>query len=151
MITYYILEQGHKKGPFSIQKLKEKNIQPTTYIWKPGMDNWTEAKEIKELSDLLQEVPPPIPLMPSSFLLLSILATIFCCLPFGIVGIINALKVSEAYRGGDYAAANEYSENAKEWSKIAFGVGLCIFLLMLVITLITFFSKLACLNKAFII
>lgn len=118
MNKYYILEQGRKTGPFSLQELKERNIQPTTYIWASGMDDWTEAKEIEELSGLLQEVPPPIPLIPSNFLLPSILATIFCCLPFGIVGIINALKVNEAYNMGNYTAAKDYSEKAKEWSKI---------------------------------
>lgn len=150
MNKYYILEQGRKTGPFSLQELKERNIQPTTYIWASGMDDWTEAKEIEELSGLLQEVPPPIPLIPSNFLLPSILATIFCCLPFGIVGIINALKVNEAYNMGNYTAAKDYSEKAKEWSKISLGIGISIFLLVTTITLIIHFSNFAYLNKAFV-
>lgn len=150
MNTYYILEQGNKTGPFNLQELKEKNIQPTTYIWTLGMSDWTEAKEIEELSDLLQELPPQVPPMPSNFLLPSILVTIFCCFPFGIIGIINALKVSDAYSMGNYTVAKEYSESAKEWSKIALGMGIVIFLLMTTITLIIHFSNFAYLNKAFI-
>ena len=77
------------------------------------------------------------------------MATIFCCLPFGIIGIINALKVSEAYRIGNYTEAKDYSENAKEWSKIALGVGIAIFLLVIAIILIIHFSNFAYFNKAF--
>ena len=73
MATYYILKQGHKKGPYSLQELKKENIQPTTHIWTLGMDDWREAQEIAELSDLLQEIPPPVPPMPYSFLVPSIL------------------------------------------------------------------------------
>ena len=43
MNTYYILEQGHKQGPFKLQELKERGISSTTYIWKSGLDNWVEA------------------------------------------------------------------------------------------------------------
>lgn len=150
MTTYYILEQGHKKGPFSLQELKKKNIQPTTYIWTLGMDDWTEAKEITELSDLLQEIPPPVPPMPYSFLVPSILATIFCCFPFGVAGIINALKVSEAYRIGNYTRAKDYSEGAEEWCKMALGTGIVIFLLVITITLIIHFSNFVYFNKAFV-
>lgn len=150
MTTYYILEQGQKKGPFSLQELKKKNIQPTTYIWRLGMNNWTEAQEMPELSDLLQEIPPPVPPMPSSFLIQSILATIFCCFPLGIAGIINALKVSEAYRMGNYTEAKDYSESADEWCGIAFGTWLVIFLLVITIILIIHFSNFAYSNKAFL-
>lgn len=150
MSTYYILEKGCTKGPFTLQELKKKNIHPTTYIWRLGMDEWIEAKEIVELSDLLQEIPPPIPPMPYSFLIPSILATVFCCFPLGIVGIINALKVSEAYKKGNYTEAKDYSENAKKWSEIALGTGIVIFLLVIIIFLIIHFSYFAYFNKAFI-
>lgn len=150
MTTYYILERGHKEGPFSLQELRKKNIQSTTYIWTEGMDDWMEAKEIAELSDLLHETPPPMPPVPNSFLVPSILATIFCCFPFGIAGIINALKVNEAYRIGNYIEAKKCSERAEEWSKISAGVVIIIFLLVITIILIIHFSNFAYLNNAFI-
>ena len=150
MNRYYILENGCKKGPFSLQELKNKNIRASTYIWMSGMNDWAEAKNIPELSGLLLETPPPPPSMPNSFLVPSILATIFCCLPFGVVGIINALKVSEAYEIGDYAKAKKYSEIAEEWSKIALGTGLVIFFLSLTILLIIQFSNFAYSKKMFI-
>lgn len=51
---------------------------------------------------------------PENYLIWAILATIFCCWPFGIPAIINASKVDSAFNRGDYAGAKEYSRNAKK-------------------------------------
>lgn len=56
---------------------------------------------------------------PESYLLYSILATLFCCLPFGIVGIIKSAQVSSKYQAGDYDGAVQSSKDAKKWSLIA--------------------------------
>lgn len=55
---------------------------------------------------------------PKNWLVESILVTIFCCLPFGIVGIINAASVNTKYAAGDYAGAQEASAAAGKWTKI---------------------------------
>ncbi len=59
------------------------------------------------------------PPKPNNYLVLSILATIFCCLPFGIVGIINAAKVDNAYYSGNYEYASYLSHKASKWTWIA--------------------------------
>jgi hypothetical protein len=61
---------------------------------------------------------------PKTWLVESILATILCCLPFGIVGIVYAAKVESRYNAGMYAEAQEASNNAKMWTLISAGVGL---------------------------
>lgn len=61
---------------------------------------------------------------PKNWLVESILVTIFCCLPIGIVGIINAAKVNGAYDGGDMAGAMKASADAKKWTRLAFIIGL---------------------------
>lgn len=61
------------------------------------------------------EQKPP---MPSSNLVMAILTTIFCCLPFGIVGILKAAKVNSLYLTGQYEAAIKASQDAKKWSMI---------------------------------
>lgn len=61
---------------------------------------------------------------PKNWLVESILVTLFCCLPFGIVGIINASSVNTKYAAGDYAGAQHASEQAGKWTKIGFFVGL---------------------------
>ncbi len=55
-------------------------------------------------------------LKPNNHLIWAILCTIFCCLPLGIVSIINASKVDGLYRAGDYQGATEAAENARKYA-----------------------------------
>ena len=50
---------------------------------------------------------------PSTYLVLSILVTIFCCLPFGIVGIVYASKVDSSWYAGRADEACAYSRKAR--------------------------------------
>jgi hypothetical protein len=75
--------------------------------------------------------PPPPPVQnagmgvkPKNWLVESILVTIFCCLPLGIVGIINASKVDGKFAAGDHAGAQQSSAEAAKWTKIGFFVGI---------------------------
>ncbi len=61
---------------------------------------------------------------PKTWLVESILVTLFCCLPFGIVGIINAAKVESRFYAGDKDGALRASEEAGRWTKIGFWVGI---------------------------
>lgn len=63
---------------------------------------------------------------PKSWLVESILATLFCCLPFGIAGIVNAAKVESRFNAGDYAGAESASQAAKKYTMIAFIIGLVV-------------------------
>ena len=79
--------------------------------------------------------PPPgmdIPIRPKSWLVASILATIFCCLPFGIVGIFNAAKVNSLYDQGLYDESKRVSKNAKRWAMYGLIAGI-IYLIFLII------------------
>ncbi len=119
-MEYYIYSNNVKKGPFSLEELKNQSISHNTMIWKVGFSNWTPASQVPELADILSEIPPELvqtkTIMPNTWLVQSILATICCCLPFGIVGIVNATKVESYYMRGDYANAIRCSENAKKWT-----------------------------------
>lgn len=53
---------------------------------------------------------------PSNHLVLSILVTVFCCIPFGIIGIVNASKVDSCVALGKYEEARIYSKRALNWS-----------------------------------
>ncbi len=62
---------------------------------------------------------PPMgapPVKPSNYLAWSIITTIFCCLPLGIVAIIQSTKVDSLYASGQYVAAIKASEDAKKWN-----------------------------------
>lgn len=53
---------------------------------------------------------------PKTYLLESILVTAVCCLPLGVVGIVNASKVESRYYAGDLEQAHYYSREAKRWT-----------------------------------
>lgn len=52
---------------------------------------------------------------PKTWFLESILVTIFCCLPLGIVGIIKANKVKKLTAAGTMDEAILASADAKKW------------------------------------
>lgn len=70
---------------------------------------------------------------PKNYLVESILVTIFCCLPFGIVGIVFASQVNSKFSSGDYHGAQEASENAKKWMKWGLFSGIAIILLYAIV------------------
>lgn len=53
----------------------------------------------------------------------SILTTIFCCLPFGIVSIVHAAQVDSKVAAGDVQGAMDASNKARTWAIVAAGVG----------------------------
>ena len=66
---------------------------------------------------------PPTEKIPT-YLAQSILVTICCCLPFGIVAIVHSAQVNSKISRGDYAGAIESSNKARKWGWIAFGIGI---------------------------
>jgi hypothetical protein len=68
-----------------------------------------------------------------NYLVFSILATVLCCLPAGIVAIVYAAQVNGKLQAGDIAGAQAASKNAKMWCWISFGVGLGVGLLYMLL------------------
>ena len=81
-----------------------------------------------------QQTPPP------NYLVFAILTTIFCCQILGIVSIVFAAQVNSRWNSGDIQGALDASKNAKLWAWIAFGSGLII---GLVVMLLAVFGVLA--------
>lgn len=79
---------------------------------------------------------------PKTWMAESILVTVFCCLPFGIAGIVFASKVSSLYAAGNYEAALQASKDAGKWTKIGFIVGLVVIVLYLLVYGAAFLSML---------
>lgn len=67
-----------------------------------------------------------IPPKPESYLVWSILSTICCCLPFGIVAIVYSAQVNSNYQAGLYNEAVKSSVNARTWVIASFVTGLVI-------------------------
>ncbi|MFC7348304.1 RDD family protein [Chryseobacterium zhengzhouense] len=58
---YFIHEAGNRKGPYTLNKLKDLNINKFTLILHDGINNWTEAGNLYELKSLF-ETPAPSPI-----------------------------------------------------------------------------------------
>lgn len=67
-----------------------------------------------------QRVPyfPPPPDIPN-YLIQSILATLCCCLPLGIVAVVYSARVNSKLAAGDVAGAQVASKRAKTWAIVA--------------------------------
>lgn len=71
---------------------------------------------------------------PSSNLALSIITTVMCCFPFGVVGIVYATKVDPAWNAGNYEDAWIFSRKARNWC--LWGIGLMLLFYIVYIALI---------------
>ena len=145
MKEYYYTDGEQRFGPFTFDELKQQNISRNTLIWYEGLNNWTKAGSTNELSSFFHSEPPPIDTHqstahtysevqkpPKSWLIESILVTLFCCLPFGIAGIVNASRVESRFNNGDMPGAERASKEAKKWTKISLVLGLVIIGLYLI-------------------
>lgn len=140
-MKYYVLINGQQTGPVEENQLPGMGVTRDTMVWHEGMPQWQAAGTLPELGYLFANAgnaggyggygqaagaapQPPMQPMPKTWLVESILVTIFCCLPFGIVGIVNAAAVSSAYNTGNYMLAQEKSKAAKKWAMWGLIVGL---------------------------
>lgn len=63
---------------------------------------------------------------PPAYLVSSILVTVFCCLPFGVVAIVYGLQVQTRWRAGDERGANHASDMAEKWMYAGIGAAFLI-------------------------
>lgn len=73
---------------------------------------------------------------PDNGLVVSILVTLFCCLPFGVVAIVNSAKVDSLWASGNHAGAHQAAAEAKKWTNYAAIAGVIVavgyFLLLII-------------------
>jgi hypothetical protein len=70
---------------------------------------------------------------PDNYLVWAILCTVLCCLPFGIVSLVNSNKVSGLWAQGRYAESQAAADNAKKWAIIGAISGPIIYVIVIVI------------------
>lgn len=121
-------------------------------------EEWAEALKIKFEPAKERTTPPPVPgseratvpveglqgrpqpvqaPMPSTYLIWSVLTTVFCCFIPGIVAIIFSSQVSSRYFAGDYEGAKRASDRAQIWIIVSFVLGVLSATLYLPIMLFT--------------
>ncbi len=132
-MKYHVYINNCKQGPYSLEELNNKDIKADTLIWCEGFSDWKCAKELPELSHIIYKTPPDpkqtsYQPMPKNWFVEALLVTIFCCIPFGVIGILEANKVEPLYRQGLYEDAMHHSKLAKKWTLWGFFtmLGFCI-------------------------
>lgn len=61
MNQYYYIQNGERKGPFTLEELSGMHFSPGTKFWYIGLGKWTPISEIDDLKHLCRAVPPPLP------------------------------------------------------------------------------------------
>ena len=84
------------------------------------------------MENKFQSTIPNIP----NHLLLGVLTTLFCCLPFGIVSIIYAIQVNSAMASGNYSVAQVASEKAKYWGMLSIWIGIALNVIAFIFSLV---------------
>ncbi len=75
----------------------------------------------------------PVQKRPENYLVWGVLATVLCCLPFGIVSIVKANSVNKLFDAGDYIGAERASQSAKTWAIVAAVCGIIVWIVYLIL------------------
>ena len=70
--------------------------------------------------------PPFAPII-ENHIVLAVLTTIFCCMPFGIISLIYSIQVFISQNSGNIAMAQMSADKALYWGKLALWCGLAIY------------------------
>jgi hypothetical protein len=91
---------------------------------KCGQPNDDNAYKCTQCGEVLQNVTPKTI---DNNLVLAIVVTALCCLPFGIVGIVYAAQVNGRLQVGDLAGAEDFARKARMWSLWGLGIGAVVY------------------------
>jgi hypothetical protein len=141
---------GKEYGPVTTEQLRQwiaegrANLQ--SKVRAQGETDWKTLGEVPEIaaSAPAPAVTPGFRSLPTAsgtvpnYLWQSIVVTLCCCLPFGIVAIVYAAQVNTKLGVGDLAGAQDSSAKAKMWCWIGFGIGLATNLIVVILQAIAF-------------
>lgn len=103
------------------------NEQPKQPQPKPKQPQHTPRSHQQPYAPQQVGVPPYM--KPTSGLGWAIVTSLLCCLPLGIVSIIQASKVNDLWFAGDYEGAVKKAQSAKNWIIATFIVGLIFYIM----------------------
>lgn len=86
------------------------------FLQKEGEEPLPTLDEIDNRQD---KTLPPVSMIGFAWL-----ATLFCCLPLGIIALVYAYKSKKTWKNGDANRAYEFNRKAKMWTGVSFFFGL---------------------------
>ena len=144
-MQWYYSKNGIQLGPVEESELRAKlvrgEVSAADLVWREGMPDWSAAARVAELNATVPPLggvtqspysPPqsqpasgypqtPIyqgPDIPTN-LWQSIVVTLMCCLPFGIVAIVYAAKVDGLKARGDIPGAMSAAASSRTWCNVS--------------------------------
>ena len=115
--------------------IKEGRADANTLVCEMGEKQWVRLRDTSIFSTDLSKGQEGRSggTIQINYLVPAILCTIFCCLPFGIAGILFASQANSKTQQGDYDGANVAASRAKQMCILSFVFG--------VLTIIYYFSS----------
>lgn len=126
-------------GPVEIDEIRdwiaEGRADADTLVCEVDGNQWIKLRDLPDVEDALPKLATarPTGTLQINYLVPAILCTLFCCLPFGIAGILFALQANAKVQQGDIDGAAVAASRAKLMCLLSFLLGL--------ISLIWFFSS----------
>ena len=139
-MPYKIIGSDSKEySPVELEEIREwireGRADSNTLVCEIGETQWVRLRDVSTFSgDLLKDQKDRSDrVIQINYLVPAILCTIFCCLPFGIAGILFAAQANSKTQQGDYDGANIAASRAKQMCILSFVFG--------VLTIIYYFSS----------
>ena len=139
-MPYKIIGSDSKEySPVELEEIREwireGRADSNTLVCEIGETQWVRLRDVSIFSgDLLKgRKDRSDRVIQINYLVPAILCTIFCCLPFGIAGILFAAQANSKTQQGDYDGANIAASRAKQMCILSFVFG--------VLTIIYYFSS----------
>ena len=147
---WYYIVNNQKLGPIDDNALRQLiatgAVHSGTFVWKDGMADWVPVGSVPELAALVSSgrqsfsaTPPmgggygaPSAANVPDYMIWSILELLFCCVPFGIVGLVYAINANSAKQAGNMAQAMDNANKSKKF--LLWGLGLwCVLVLIYIV------------------
>lgn len=141
-MQYWINHNGVQSGPVEPEALQQMGLTSEAYVWHEGLSDWVRITQVPELQGMYEMASQPVTVgdpiqqpqqygsaqpaepCPPTNMVWAVLATVLCCSPLGIVGILNAKKVSKLYLAGDIEGAKKASNTGAWWIIAAITLGI---------------------------
>ena len=139
-MTYKIIGADSREyGPVEIDEIRdwiaEGRADADTLVCEVDGNQWIKLRDLPDVEGALPKLATarPTGTLQINYLVPAILSTLFCCLPFGIAGILFAVQANAKVQQGDIDGAAVAASRAKLMCLLSFVLGL--------ISLIWFFSS----------
>ena len=102
------------------------------YCKNCGKEISNDAVTCPSCGEPMKKAENPLPEI-DSHMTGAILVTLFCCMPFGIISILKASKVSGFVVAGNYEQAYKYAKEADKWIKISLFCGIICYIFYVIL------------------